>query len=257
MPAETWIEVAASLEAAINKVMDDAYPHDWNEDFLSRDLLRQVRGCFQSRPYLRGWENLRITMECWKQTGNQEANFGDIGLLVTIAHRGLSPITGAAYLEAKRRLPRTARFPEIRTGQAKRIRARAPKAAFLLFDYEYSTQFVGPLGRYPWSWRDGPVIASSIEALPVVKVRVVPLDTALAANAKDTSLYCYGLPFSHQLVSRYFCGLDLEFSKDAVQSLAGFGRKLLPKRLAVINVVEGGGDVEAPKVNEQLYKREE
>jgi hypothetical protein len=134
---------------------------------------------------------------------------------------------------------------------------KAPRAAFLLYDYEYSTQFVGPLGYHPWSWREQPLITDHVEALPVTKVRTVPIHTALAAQSKDTTLYAYGTPLSIQMVSRHFCGLDLEFSKLCVESMAGWRDKFLPKRLAVIRVVEGRGDVDAILINNNVFAREE
>jgi hypothetical protein len=253
----TWTELAATLEKSITEVIDDAYPHAWNEDHLSYQLLQHIHGSLQSRPYLRGHERVRVTMECYKQTGGQERNFGDIGLLVTVAHKGAAPITGVAYLEAKRRRERTVQFPEIKVSQAERILRKAPRASFLLYDYEYSTQFVGPLGYQPWNWREQPLITDHVEALPVTKVRTVPIHTALAAQSKDTALYAYGTPLSIQLVSRYFCGLDLEFSKLCVESMAGWREKFLPKRLAVIRVVEGRGDVDAAPINSSMFAREE
>lgn len=253
----TWVEVAATLERHINEVMAEAYPHDWDENYLSRQLLHRIQSCLSSRPYLRGSERVQVSMECYKLTGKLEMTFGDIGLLITVAHKGAAPITGGAYLEAKRREPRTVRFPEIKVAQARRILRRAPKAALLLYDYDYSTQFVGPLGYVPWSWKQAPLLSTTVDALPVTKVRVVPLDTALATGAKDTNLYVHGVPLSIQLVARYFCGLDLEFSSECVLSLAGWSGKFMPKRLAVIRVAEGGGETTSPEINRQTFAPED
>jgi hypothetical protein len=71
---------------------------------------------------------------------------------------------------------------------------------------------------------------------------------------KDARLYSYSAPFSIQLVARYFCGLDLEFSTECIQSL--MGKRFLPKRLAVINVVENGAAIEMPTINPQVFSRE-
>lgn len=120
-----------------------------------------------------------------------------------MARRGAAPLTGAAYLEAKRRKEATTCFPEFNTSQANRILKNAPKASLLLYDYEFSTEFIGPLGYELWTWRDLPAITSSVPARPVVKVRTVPLTTALATKTKDTRLYPYSTPLSIQLVARY------------------------------------------------------
>ncbi|HEY0684833.1 MAG TPA: hypothetical protein VGD45_21025 [Steroidobacter sp.] len=253
---DTWLEVAATLENEINEVMDQAYPHDWDENFLSRQLLRSIQGCLQTRPYVRGTERVRISMECYKLTGRREATFGDIGLLISVIHKAAKPVTGAAYLEAKRRRPHTTQFPEFRQAQLKRILKAAPKAQLLLYDYEPSTQFVGPLGYHPWQWGLSPLIASHVSRLPCANVRVVPIDTALAAGVKDTRLYPFGTTLSLQLIARYFCGLDLEFAPACVESLKGNGA-LLPKRLAVIRVVEGGGQVDGPEINPNIFVRED
>jgi len=125
----TWTELAATLEKTITEVIDDAYPHAWDEDHLSYQLLHRIHGSLQSRPYLRGHERVRVTMECYKQTGGQERNFGDIGLLITVAHKGSAPITGVAYLEAKRRREHTVLFPEIKVSQAQRISPESAKSS--------------------------------------------------------------------------------------------------------------------------------
>jgi len=256
MSTPSWMDVAASLEREINAVMEQAWPHDWNEDFLTRSLLRQIHGHLRSRPYLYGSEPVRVSMECYKLTGKHETAFGDIGLLVTVAHKGAKPITGAAYLEAKRRKERTTQFPEIRWPQVKRILKHAPKASLLLYDYEHSTQFVGTYGYVPWGYQVPPPSAP-VEFHPVTKVRAVALDTALATQAKDTQLYLYGVPLSIQLVGRYFCGLDLDFSERCVKSLAGFGGKFRTRRLVVVRVIEGHEDAPSPAVNPSVYTREE
>ncbi len=65
----------------------------------------------------------------------------------------------------------------------------------------------------------------------------VPIKTILAIEKSDTSIYKFSVPFSQQLLFRYFQAFDLEFREAPIRIVKGFASKLgCPKYLAVVSV---------------------
>ncbi|WP_020405306.1 hypothetical protein [Hahella ganghwensis] len=254
---DTWIEMTSTMEKDINETIDACYPYDWEENHITRSILAAIRSTFSSRRYLRGVENVAVSFESYKLDGKYETYFGDIVFLIQIARKGEKPIVGAAFLEAKRRDLKSIRYSEIKVPQARRILRVAPRAFYILYDYEFTTRFVTQEGYSPWTSPRSPMIARGVEYAPVARVLATPINAALASGSKDIRLYNQALPFTAQFMSRYLCGLDLEYEPEALAVAAGWREKKgLPKRIVRVDVYEGHEPPEPVKVNDILYRQE-
>lgn len=255
---DTWIELTATIEKNVNQVVDACYPYDWEESHITRSMLSAIQTACTSRRYLRGLERVSIQFESYKLTGKYETHFGDIVFLIQISHKGEKPICGAAFVEAKRRDLRSVRYSEIKVPQAHRILKVAPRAFYVLYDYEFTTRFVTQEGYAPWTTPRAPLIARGVEYAHVTRVLATPINAALANGCKDTGLYSQALPFTAQLMTRYLCGLDLEYDDEALAVAAGWrAKKRLPKRIVRVNIYEGKTPPDPPNINDDLYEQDD
>src|SRR5690606_1984238 len=82
-----------------------------------------------------------VEWESYKLRGKYETNFGDIAIVVNINYRDGTHLDGVAFLEAKRRDWRKTTFSAMNDIQLKRVLLNAPRAHYLLYDYEDITGF--------------------------------------------------------------------------------------------------------------------
>ncbi|WP_155984769.1 hypothetical protein [Thioalkalivibrio sp. ALE31] len=255
-----WSHLAIEIESAINSGIAECYPYAWEENHITHAMLGGIRSAVRGRKLVHGREAVSVEFETYKLDGRYEKNFGDIVFLVNIVRKGQKPILGAAFVEAKRRSLNGLRYPEIRVQQARRILKVAPRAFYVLYDYDFTTRFVSQEGFDPWGINDRRVLKGRTGFAPVAKVLCTPINAALANSYKDVRLYNQALPFTTQLMTRYLCGLDLEYGNDALAVAAGWREnKGLPKQIVRIDVCEDGEEVEASSipVNVELYRRGE
>ena len=252
------VELTGKLENVIRESIAGVTGHEWDEDFITRNLLRDLRNNLShSRLFGRDSKN-GINWQIYKLKGTFENNFGDIALVVNINYRDGTSINGAAFLEAKKRDWRKTTFGAMKLPQAKKILKNAPRSQYLLYDYEEITNFLsGSLYleelSYYYHHR-----GMHVPLAPVTRAVCVPLNLAVATTSKDTLLYRHGVPFSQMLSNRYFQGLDLEFDDTSKKVATGFLKKFgLPKFVVTINISEpdvDGGDHDL-RVNLQEYQQ--
>ena len=66
----------------------------------------------------------------------------------------------------------------------------------------------------------------------------LPINIAISVNLKNTKLYRFSYPLSHQILTRYFRGLDLDFQQEALDIAKGYDREIGPPQfLLVVSVV--------------------
>lgn len=241
-------EFTGRIENTIRNSISGLTGHEWDEDFITRKLLSDLRYEINGICFISDDRKSKIDWQIYKLKGTFENNFGDIALVVNINYKDGTDLHGAAFLEAKKRDWRKTSFSAMKIPQAKKILKNAPRSQYLLYDYEEITNFL--LGssyqeelRYYHYRRD-----SQIPFSTVTRAVCVPLNLALAIGGKDTLLYRNGTPLSLQLTSRYFNGLDLEFDETSKKVATGFLDKFgLPKYVIKIDIIENGVE---PKENQ-------
>jgi hypothetical protein len=246
------------LERLIRRTVKDTTSWDWDEDFITRSILSNLRNEFDDIQLQGRDDRKKLQWQAYKLLGKHETNFGDIALLINIFYKDGTHLEGAAFLEAKKRDRRKTSFSAMRAQQLKRILKHAPRAQYLLYDYEDITGFqAAPVFmndlRHFYLRHE---IADSL--VPRTSAVCVPMDIAGATGFKDTLLYRYGTPLSMMLASRYFQGLDLDFSKEALGVASGFLAKFgHPKYVLEVTIFENGSEPSSKtvKVNPQSYVR--
>jgi hypothetical protein len=234
------VELTGRLEETIDNSIKGITGHEWDEDFITLDLLRNLRRSL-SGIQLEGKDcRKNINWQSYKLKGTHETNFGDIALVVNINYKDGTSINGAAFLEAKKRDWRKTTFGAMRVKQARKILKNAPRAQYLLYDYEDITNFLHTSlhideMRHYYSRKD-----LHFSLTPKTRAVCVPLNLADSLKIKDTLLYRHGTPLSFMLACRYFQGLDLEFDEASKQVATGFLKKFgLPKYVIKIDITEG------------------
>jgi hypothetical protein len=127
----------SELENIFRKQILDSYPLDWEENHITRSLLFEYRKLFRNIE-INGLSPLPIRIEStgYKLTGQTESNFGDIAIIIRIAHPGVSTFEGVALLEAKKIHKKTRKFEEIKGKQLNRISSRSKYPMLLMYDFK-------------------------------------------------------------------------------------------------------------------------
>ena len=252
------VEFTCQIENVIRNSINSVSGHEWDEDFITLNLLRDIRKELSGLRLFGRDSRGRINWEVYKLKGTFENNYGDIALVVNINYKDGTSINGAAFLEAKKRDWRKTTFGAMKITQAKRIIKNAPRSQYLLYDYEDITNFLNG-SMYleeitPYYYRR----KIPVPFAPVTRAVCVPLNLAVATASKDTILYRYGVPLSQVLSNRYFQGLDLEFDDQAKKIATGFLTKFgLPKHVVKVDISANDIDVRDKdlSVNQQYYTR--
>jgi hypothetical protein len=216
---ETLDTLLLKFEGLVQASVAGNYPEDWDENFITRDLLRAIRANANDIVIL-GEASTRVEWRAWKQVGSAETQFGDIAILVDIRQANGTSLRGVGFLEAKRWYPHRA-FATISWPQLETILSNAPSSRLLLYDFVRTSAFASGVSPIY-----APAIWPVLGIHPPVQVRAtyataVSVSTALALRLTDRKLHGYALPFSHQVLLRYLNGFDLEFSAKALAVVTG------------------------------------
>ncbi len=239
-------ELTKHLEERIDSTIKGISIYEWNENFITDRLLSDFRKSLSSIQLEGKDYRKNINWEIYKLSGTCETKFGDIALVVNLSFKDGTSLNGAAFLEAKKRDWRKTTFKAMNIPQLKRIIKHAPRANYLLYDYEDITNFLHGTSFY----EERSYYRSPLLSTPKTRAVCVPLNLAGATKFKDTLLYRHGTPLSIMLANRYFQGLDLEFDDRAKQIATGYLKKFgLPKYVMKIDIAEG--EIE-PSNNKQI-----
>ena len=222
----------SQLELILQKHVKNNYPRYWNEDFISMSIMKEIEQTLSTVTIEGLKERMNVEWSAFKQTGIPEQKFGDLAFLVNIKYQDGDIIEGATFLEAKKRRPKKTRFEAIRISQLRKISKNAPHSMVLLYDYDDITQFANTYNSsFFWNW---------FPLKPCTYSVVVPMNTIIETKKRDSTLYKFSLPFSHQLFFRYLHGFDLEYDKKAIEIAKGYAmKKGFPKYLMVASVAFG------------------
>lgn len=225
------ISLVNKIERIIWTQVRGSFPYDWDEDVITRNILKQFRNKFA---HIRiDWHAnvIRIECEAYKFTGKTETKHGDIGVLLKIHYRDGDCIEGAAFLEAKRKYRKSMSFEALDFSQLKRIFDNTPNSRLLLYDYDAITDFAKNIihekaHRYGYA-----------QWVPYTHCVATPASIVLTTKRNNMSLYKFSLPFSYQLCFRYFQGFDLDFGEDAIKIVKGYlAQKGIPNYLLAFSI---------------------
>ena len=247
----------SEIEQVISSSIQTIPKWDWDEDYITRSVIRDIYGALRNAEYEGRDYRKSISWEMYKLRGKEENLFGDICFVVSMFFKDGSKLSGSAFLEAKKRYWGSTAFDAMRIDQAKRILKNAPRAQYLLYDYENITAFQSGTSlmstaseyfrRFPFS-----------PYVPTTNAVCCPLNLAVASTIKDTTLYRHSAPLSEVITGRFMHGLDLEFTDTAMQIATGHLEKHgFPANIIEVTIcdvgVEPRGDL--PQINQRRYLR--
>jgi len=220
-----------NIEQAIAEVCGTSFPYEWDENYLSLQLMKELRRIFSHRIiHFQEWSKI-VDWKSYKVKGTLEKKFGDIALIVNIQFSSNEILKGVAFLEAKRSF-NSENFESLDQAQLNRIKESAPYAHLLLYNHKPQI--------FNLKFPDDQLWSSHIWT--------APLNTAISLNDqltfKDTwKLLRISLPFSSFLTSRIFWGHDLDYRGDIYKEVETGTSNLFPTTfLGVVNVYYGNQD---------------
>jgi hypothetical protein len=241
----------AHIEDILTSAIRTSHPTSWDENHITFSICDafakeaiQVELEGLDRPFKIVWDARKLRLP-------EEADFGDIAVLVRLTTWAGETVEGVGFLEAKRRDLHTNKFPAATTSQLKKILRKAPYSQLLLYDYEnvsscmdnWSVMFEGHYYRRRYG-----------QTLPFTHCVAVPTATAIQQGKYTTHLHKFGVSFSHQLIGRYFRGFDLHFDSATIAAAKGnINRNGGPRALILVGVSTGDQDPDLPDFNSERY----
>ncbi len=250
-----YSEFVRRVESLIKRAMLEDFPRSWVEDDITRRILRafrhelgRIRIDDLNQPIVVQWDAYKLT----KKMG-LEQRYGDIGVLVRTRTGTGDTIEGVGFLEAKRRDRTQGVYDALKTEQIRRIRANAPHAFVLLYDFaaisEHTDNIHAALSLQTEATRS--------HASQRTHALVVPAGAVEALRTNTTSLNAFGIPLSFQLCARYLRGFDLDFSAAACSSIKGYADTLAGVEFLLVMTSQPVGATPTPDgeqgVNTALY----
>ena len=242
------------LEGWLRDAIRIAHPVSWDENHLTFSIVdalgreaRSIELTGLDRPFKLVWDARKLRQP-------EEADFGDMAVVVNLNTWAGETLEGVGFLEAKRRDLRGSNFPAAKTSQLKRVLRKAPSSNLLLYDYDnvsscmdnWSTLFEDHYYRR----RFGPTN-------PFTHSVCVPVRAAIQQGQYSTHLHKFGVPLSYQLLGRYFRGFDLEMDRSVIDAAKGnISRHGGARTLLLVGVSTGEHDPELPEVNGNRYVRD-
>ncbi len=192
------------MKGIIDNVISSAVQRNWDEDFITMDILRELIREYQDveitqdkvlkKPTKLSWDIFKHTKK-----GGIEQKFGDIGILVQIMYPNGNYIEGVAFIEAKRIYYPEEKFTALKAKQLKTLSDNSFSHRTIFYDY-----LKGQNGR----------IAPLCLGLPTKHL------IALDDNTRDIYPYCE--LYSYILTNRYLQGYELDYNPESIRSLKGF-----------------------------------
>jgi hypothetical protein len=244
----SYWRLISEIERRIKDCVPGSHPRNWDVTFITEALARSFQTGLQGVMVTGFRSNFTITWSAYRQKGKPEAATSDLSLLVRIGRKDGTSHEGAAFIETKVKQDHKRTFDSFKLPELKKLFRSSPFSQVLFFDYEDITSYSSnrsvlfPALEYS-PWRGG------IPVTPCTYAVVVPANTVVSRHVNDTSIYDFSVPFSYQLIYRYFHGFDLDLTEQAVQAAKGQPtRKGFSRYLLCLTLEEEGAE-SAPEVD--------
>lgn len=248
------LDVEDTTKNAVVGCIDRAWDENHITFTILKELTSKVRTFSQGSGLLSGGFPFGISFDAYKASGKTETDFGDIAVMVRFTFPGARKLEGVGLLEAKRAYLDSGRFDAIKFGQLRSHGGNASSSRVLLYDCEPWNAVFPVLERSGFFWPShfGSFLGCHATCVPTMQV--------LASENRTRWLHGISVPFSYQLVSRYFNGFDLEYSSVIVNQVKNGARVGLSRNIDYIIVAdvsfteEHNPDPATIEVNEGAYE---
>ncbi len=170
---------------------------NWDEDFITRSLVYAIKSNLKHR----------FNIDIWKQSGNDEQNFGDIAFVVVFHLSNGSTFIGVSFIEAKRDYQEhNHKFISFKKDQMNRFLQHTTSSFYLFYSHS--------------------------SFLPILETQLLK-QYVEAKNIDDGQLKLDDIEVTKTTtlptqLNRFLNGFDLDFSKEMIQVASGNG-KMKPK----------------------------
>jgi len=213
------------LELLFAHICQQSYPHEWDENFISFQLMQQLRRLFARRVInFNSWSKI-VDWQSFKNRGKQETNYGDIALLVNVQFTSGESLKGVACLEAKREF-NSGSFESMGLAQLDGILQNLPYAHLMLYNYVRKPCQL----KFP----DESVWESHFWVSPLNTANRLLQQVDMNNNWKVMRT---AFPFAMFLTARIFWGLDLDFRTEIYDDIVEGNKKYMnPSYVGIVNV---------------------
>ena len=148
-------------------------------------------------------------------------------------------------------------IPAAKQPQLNKMHNNLWNGQLVVFDRERVVSRVTETIHYPWWWdgysHDRP-FCTDIAA--VTHVMTMPLGPVLQCKKLDTSIYRFGVPWSHQRVMRNLQGFDLEHEQSCLDWSTRYADENGSSALTIlaIGINHGTAAPEVPEVNNERFR---
>lgn len=237
---DTMKSLSSQLESIVQTNVRDNYPAVWDRDSITQALFSDLKHLLHDKAIHTPGNTIHSFWHLHRLKEESDTHFGHCAILMQITYHDGQTVTGAAFLETAEKDGGKNTFSHVAKNHYRKMLAVAPHAQLLLYDYDTITGMAFPstaesvIGSHPHTWNTW---------IPYTHAVMVPAGLALSLDAKTTALYKGSLPFSYQLCYRYLHGLDLDYSRAALEIAGGIkSDRGNPKFLILISVSHGGAE---------------
>ncbi len=254
MEKTSYWRLIGEIERIVKDRVPASHPAGWAEDQVVAGLLSTLAAELDDTTVTGFRETHGVRLSAFRRKGKRETANADLSLLARVTRRDGSTLEGAAFIETKLKQDRKRTFDSFRLPELRRFFRGSPFSQVLFLDYEDITSYSSnrsvqfpPLEYSPW--RGG------VPVTPYTYAVVIPTSIVIAQHLNDTSIYGFSVPFSYQLVYRYFHGFDLDLSEQALLAARGQStKKGLSEFLVCLTVTEEGADIApAPDLDRAVW----
>lgn len=214
LPYTLTQKIQQAADGIINKCLDV----DWNEDYLSLQLINIIRFILGSCVIENGQSNIpvqKFNVEAYKLTGQAEQSHGDIAVVITRSIAGEQLVSGVGFYEAKASGAIGDNYPSFSIQQMRRLVSSTPKLTYLLYNKNLQK-----LNNEEWAnWDDSLGLDRGLRNFTYAHTNTV--DANFLKQCRDLKLASriMGQSFGYHFVYRIMSGRDLDYSRPPLDAI--------------------------------------
>lgn len=212
-------ELSKILQALSDNIVTSCHDADWNEDYISRQLIEAMRYVMglccilPSRwPSTEQPSALKLDFEAYKLTGSAEMNHGDLAVIITKLYPGGGMISGVGFYEAKA-ADKDGRYPSFSVPQLRRLVTNTPNLSYLLYH-----KGLGGVSDEDWIDHD---LHSSYRGIKNNSVHVRSVNAGILRQRRNPEVAAnlVGQSFGYHFVNKLLSGRDLDYSRKPEETI--------------------------------------
>ncbi|MCI5166071.1 MAG: hypothetical protein D3903_08225 [Candidatus Electrothrix sp. GM3_4] len=203
------------LQKAIDEIISNCEDVDWNEDYLSLQVVSVIRSILGSY-ILPNIEYQSFDIEAYKLTGKAEETHGDIAIVVSRSFYERGPVvSGVGFYEAKASsLQRHDHYPAFSFNQLRRLVSNTPKLSYLLYNKSPALS-----DSQEWPGERPKTPSYSQEKLTSSCARAVDANLLKQYKKLDEAAHFRGQAFGYHFVQKILSGRDLDYSRPPIETI--------------------------------------